>query len=84
MFKKRTGTSSRRPTSFRLKPCFFCTDKREPDYKDIELLTRYLSERGKIVSRGRTGICRNHQRKLSLAIKRARALALLPFVIKVK
>ncbi|MBI4999627.1 30S ribosomal protein S18 [Candidatus Gottesmanbacteria bacterium] len=68
----------------RPKPCSFCGEKQEPDYKKTEELRRFVSERGKIISRERTGICRQHQRKLTIAIKRARILALLPFVTKVK
>jgi len=59
--------------------CAFCTEKVEPDYKDIERLRRFLTERGKIVSRTRTGVCQKHQRRLSKSIKQARHLALLPF-----
>lgn len=49
------------------------------DYKDIAMLRRFISERGKILPRRVTGICAKHQRKINLAIKRARAIALLPF-----
>jgi small subunit ribosomal protein S18 len=59
--------------------CPFCTDKIEPDYRDIERLRRFLTERGKIVSGIRTGVCQKHQRRLARAIKQARFLALLPF-----
>lgn len=50
------------------------------DYKDVETLKKFLTPRGKIVSRRQTGLCAYHQRKLALAIKRAREMALLPFV----
>jgi len=59
--------------------CLFCKEKKEPDYKDIETLKRLITERGKIISRARTGVCSSHQSKLATAIKRARNLALLPF-----
>ena len=49
------------------------------DYKDIELLKRFISERGKILPRRISGVCAKHQRKLTVAIKRARAIALLPY-----
>jgi len=49
------------------------------DYKDVETLRRYLTDRGKIKPRRQTGTCAKHQRKLAVAIKRARHLALLPF-----
>ena len=68
----------RRP---RRKVCAFCADKiTEIDYKDIPRLRRYISERGKIVPRRVTGTCARHQRQLTVAIKRARILALLPYV----
>lgn len=62
------------------KNCPFCKEDREPHFKDVAVLSRYLSERGRIISRGRTGICAKHQRLISREIKRARHLALLPFV----
>ncbi|OGG09946.1 30S ribosomal protein S18 [Candidatus Gottesmanbacteria bacterium RBG_16_43_7] len=62
--------------------CQFCDNKTEPDYKKVDELEKLLTERGKIITRVRTGICNKHQRKLSQAIKRARFLALLPFVIR--
>lgn len=65
----------------RRKVCAFCVDKIETiDYKDIPRLRRYLSERAKIVPRRVTGTCARHQRQLTIAIKRARHLALLPYV----
>ncbi|HIU71635.1 MAG TPA: 30S ribosomal protein S18 [Candidatus Galloscillospira excrementipullorum] len=63
------------------KVCSFCVDKIEHiDYKDAPRLRRYLSERGKILPRRITGTCAKHQRQLTVAIKRARHIALLPFV----
>ncbi len=62
------------------KVCFFCAENiDEIDYKQPELLRRFLSEWGRIQPRRKTGTCAKHQRKLSLAIKRARHLGLLPF-----
>ncbi|MCS6842498.1 MAG: 30S ribosomal protein S18 [Roseiflexaceae bacterium] len=59
----------------------FCADQiRVVDYKDVKRLQRCLSERGKILPRRRTGVCARHQRSLTVAIKRARHMALLPFV----
>ncbi|OGG27015.1 30S ribosomal protein S18 [Candidatus Gottesmanbacteria bacterium RIFCSPLOWO2_01_FULL_39_12b] len=66
----------------RPKECFFCKQKLEPDYKEIEALKHFLSERGKITPRMHNGICRKHQKKLMKSIKRARFLALLPFIVK--
>jgi small subunit ribosomal protein S18 len=66
---------------FRRKSCLFCKDKvREVDYKNVEQLRRYTSDRGKIRSRRMSGACRRHQRQLAVAIKRAREMALLPYV----
>jgi len=63
------------------KVCMFCVDKVESiDYKDTAKLRRYVSERGKIVPRRISGNCAKHQRQLTEAIKRARQIALLPFV----
>ena len=65
----------------RRKVCQFCVDKCETiDYKDVAKLRRYLSERGKILPRRTTGTCAMHQRQLTEAIKRARQIALLPYV----
>jgi small subunit ribosomal protein S18 len=61
--------------------CSFCKEKVDDvDYKDINVLRRYVSERGKIKSRRNTGACRRHQRQVALAVKRAREMALLPYV----
>jgi small subunit ribosomal protein S18 len=67
--------------SGRRKPCLFCKDKVEQvDYKDIATLSKFISERGKIRSRRLTGACRRHQNQVAVAVKRARELALLPYV----
>jgi small subunit ribosomal protein S18 len=60
--------------------CFFCKEKVEPNFKEVANLSRFLSERGRIVGRDRSGMCAKHQRRLTTEIKRARHLALLPFV----
>ena len=63
------------------KPCSFCVNNaKHIDYKDTSILNRYVSDRGKIEPRRRTGTCARHQRALATAIKRARHLALLPYV----
>ena len=63
------------------KVCVFCVDKVEHiDYKDTAKLRRYITERGKIVPRRISGTCAKHQRQLTVAIKRARQIPLLPFV----
>ena len=66
----------------RKKVCSFCVDKQGStiDYKDIAKLRKYVSERSKILPRRVTGTCTRHQRELTVAIKRARHLALLPYV----
>ncbi len=62
------------------KNCPWCKEDTNLEFKDVAVLTRYLSERGRIIGRARTGICAKHQRLLAREIKRARHLALLPFV----
>ncbi len=79
------GTKSRKTTRAKYIPkrrvCLFCRDKIEDiDYKDPVLLRPYISDRGKIAPRRKSGACAKHQRRLALAIKRARHLALLPHV----
>ena len=65
----------------RRKVCQFCVDKATfIDYKDVAKLRRYMSERSKILPRRTTGTCAMHQRQLTEAIKRARVIALLPYV----
>ncbi len=65
----------------RRKVCSFCVDRVESiDYKDVARLRRYVSERAKILPRRVTGTCARHQRELTVAIKRARQIALMPFV----
>lgn len=64
----------------RRKVCAFCVDRVESiDYKDFAKLRKYLTERGKIISRRASGTCARHQHELTVAIKRARHLALLPY-----
>ena len=65
----------------RRKVCNFCVEKSEYiDYKDVAKLRKYLAESGKILPRRMTGVCARHQRELAVAIKRARQMALLPYV----
>src|SRR5438876_12314108 len=74
------GTGGGRKFTPRRKVCQFCVDKvKEVDYKDLGRLRRFLSERGKIEPRRKTGTCAKHQRWLTTALKRARELALLPY-----
>lgn len=62
------------------KVCWFEQNKVEPDFKDIRIISRFITERGKIVPRRLSGVSAKNQRKLAVAVKRARHLALLPFV----
>lgn len=64
------------------KECFFCAQKKEPWYSDTANLQKFLSDRGKIIVRTRSGLCAKHQRRLTSAVKHARHLALLPFVAR--
>ncbi len=65
----------------RRKVCNFCVEKAEAiDYKDVAKLRKYLTESGKILPRRMTGVCARHQRELAVAIKRARQMALIPYV----
>ena len=62
------------------KVCAFCADKVEAiDYKDVQRLRKYMTEKGKIIPRRTTGVCAKHQRELTNAIKKARVMALLPY-----
>jgi small subunit ribosomal protein S18 len=67
---------------FKKKVCKFCTQKIKVDYKDVDVMRRFVTERGKILPRRITGTCAKHQRVLAIGIKRARALAFLPYVAK--
>ena len=70
-----------RPRKGRRKVCAFCADKVEHiDYKDVNRLRKFTTERGKIMPRRMSGVCAKHQRELAIAIKRARIVALLPYV----
>ncbi|MBD3296087.1 MAG: 30S ribosomal protein S18 [Candidatus Omnitrophica bacterium] len=79
MPKKREKTSKKR--FFKKKPCRLCREKTEKvDFKDIDLLSKYISDRGKILPTRLSGNCAKHQRMIANAIKKARLAALLPFV----
>ena len=87
MAKQRSRPTTRRKEKIRgggpgrRKPCPFCRDKIDfVDYKDITTLRKFISDRGKIRSRRITGACRRHQNQIATAVKRARELALLPYV----
>jgi len=79
--KQRPGSRARTGAPFKRKSCNLCKNHAvEVDYKDVSLLRRYLSDRAKIRSRRMTGACRRHQRLVAVAIKRAREMALLPYI----
>ncbi|MDR1863897.1 MAG: 30S ribosomal protein S18 [Treponema sp.] len=75
-----SGRGGKGKVYFKKKVCKFCVQKLKIDYKDPDTLRRFITERGKILPRRITGTCAKHQRALALAIKRARIIALLPFV----
>lgn len=83
--KRQPSTSTRRDKrgdrGNRRKSCSLCQNKVDSvDYKDVETLRRFVSERGKLRGRRVTGACRRHNTQISLAVKRAREIALLPYV----
>ncbi len=77
--KKSFRTRKPKPVA---KNCGFCATKTNPDFKETGMLTKYLTERGKILARSKTGICSKHQRAVTIAVKRARLVGLLPFVVR--
>ena len=78
--EKSDAPMKRRGGRRRKKVCVFCGKDNVIDYKDTKKLSRYISERGKILPRRITGNCAKHQRALTVAIKRARHIALMPYV----
>lgn len=79
MAKKKLRKIIRRESLFK-KSCIFCKRDLDIDYKNIELLSRYVSSKGRIASRRINGNCAKHQRKLAVQIKWARFLSLLPYI----
>ncbi|MBO6162113.1 MAG: 30S ribosomal protein S18 [Eubacterium sp.] len=79
--QKDAAPMRRRPMRRHKKVCVFCANENKViDYKNAELVKNYISERGKILPRRITGNCAKHQRALTVAVKRARQLALIPYV----
>ncbi|MBO4404631.1 MAG: 30S ribosomal protein S18 [Treponema sp.] len=74
------GARAKGKAFFHKKVCRFCANKAKIDYKDADGLRRFTTERGKILPRRITGTCSKHQKELAVAIKRARAICLLPYV----
>ena len=80
-YDRNDHANGRGPRKGRRKVCSFCVDKVDYiDYKDLPKLRRFISERAKILPRRVTGTCARHQRELTIAIKRARHIALLPYI----
>jgi small subunit ribosomal protein S18 len=79
MMKRRFDKRRERPVA---KNCPFCANKVEPDYKEVGVLIKYTTERGKILGRARTGLCAKHQRAITMAVKHARHVALMPYVVR--
>jgi small subunit ribosomal protein S18 len=80
MGRRRSPRAERRPS--KSKPCVFCKENISyVDYKDYNMLRRFTSDRGKIRARRVTSLCPQHQREAAIAIKRAREMALLPYVM---
>lgn len=82
--RENKGDSPRRRTNVRRrkKVCVFCGENAQQiDYKDAATLKKYVSERGKILPRRITGTCAKHQRAITLAVKRARHIALMPYSV---
>ena len=75
--KMKRGGSRRRK-----KVCVFCGENNAIDYKDTAKLRKYVSERGKILTRRVTGTCAKHQRAITVAVKRARHIALMPYTVE--
>ncbi len=79
----KSNKNKRKKRFKRKKVCRFCVDKVEYiDYKDIKRLSNFITDRGKIIPRRISGNCAKHQRELSISIKRARTIALLPYVVE--
>ena len=79
--EERTVRRPRGPRRPKKKVCAFCAEKAtEIDYKDVAKLKKFMSERARIAPRRASGVCAKHQRQLAIAIKRARVMALLPYV----
>jgi len=82
-FNKYNSRNTRNNNLPRKRVCFFCTEKiNEIDYKDSDVIRKFMTHQGKISTRKRTGTCSKHQRMLSSAIKRARFMGIVPYTTK--
>jgi len=77
--ERRGGRGGGRP--YRRRGCYFCETKEAIDYKNVALLRRFVGDSGRIEARRKSMVCAKHQRRVSIAIKRARFLALLPYAV---
>ncbi len=66
------------------KECFFHVENKEPNFMDVSTLSKFLTERSKIIPRSRSGLCGKHQKRVAEEVKRARYLALLPFAVNIR
>ncbi|CAN5338295.1 30S ribosomal protein S18 [soil metagenome] len=78
MAPKKSKSKPRKKIIANLK-CYFCETKRTPNYLEVEELQKFVTERGKILNRAYSGVCTKHQKRVAIAVKRARHLGLLPF-----
>jgi len=65
------------------KQCYYCMEKKEPNFEDTANLNRFMTERAKIIPRLRSGLCAKHQNALTLSVKHARHLAMVPFTARI-
>lgn len=80
---KSKESTEKKPSAPQKRVCVFCEKKTEPTYTDSASLKRFISDRSRIIPKGRTGTCSKHQREVGRQIKYARHLSLLPFVTQV-
>lgn len=80
---KRKVDPAKKDIPARKKSCFFCDNAKEPSYTDSSSLRRFMSDRSRINPKQRSGVCSRHQRTLTVQIKYARHLAMLPFITKI-
>lgn len=78
MFKGKKPIRKKREIPQELE-CYYCKLKTEPDYKDILKIRRFITDRGKLISKSRNGNCSKHQRKLTIEVKKARYLSFIPY-----
>lgn len=82
MTRERRKPKPKRFRSKKRKPCFFCIEQKGLDYKDIIMVRRFVTDRGKIAPRRMTGCCALHQRMVAVVVKRARQMGLVPYIVE--